>query len=68
MAANPHENLFIAYPLVGLIVAVVLAVTGKLGDGTPLSGKGGAFVMAVWLWPIVLIAVIVDHIASRKKR
>jgi hypothetical protein len=63
-----REDLFLAYPIVGLIFAIVLAVTGNLGEGTPLSGKGGAFVMAVWLWPVFLIALVVEWIVDRRKR
>ncbi|WP_062137518.1 hypothetical protein [Paraburkholderia monticola] len=62
------ENLFLAYPVVGLIFAIVLAVTGKLGEGTPLSGKGGSFVMVVWLWPVFLIVLVFEWISSRRKR
>jgi hypothetical protein len=63
-----RDYLILAYPVIGLVFAIYLIFTDKLGDGTRMSGKSGAFLNVIWLWPVFLIAMAIEYLWSRKKK
>ncbi|MDG0024957.1 hypothetical protein [Trinickia sp. Y13] len=56
----------LAYVTIGFVITLWTAISGKL---SPRGwGVSAPFLELMWLWPLFLVAVVVEFLISKRKR